>query len=556
MQEGGRKKKKTITLSGNVTTANTPHSKTDPFHSTHSAIHPSHNKRNSTTLLQHQQKQQQLQANQTEVHPHVVTAEPLHLGGGAMTSLHSAWERDDFTHSEVNLAFRNHGHPLEMLKYDITPAGMHYLLIHFDIPVPLATPTVQPLMLTSTSDEVDKNKNKYNYNYNKQQSFLLSPTATSNSTSNSTRDEKGNKSSSTSSFSPSHVLKSIPLLLSHPTDFDAALAKFGDWSLELSGLFENPITLTLRDLFDIAGPTPVTIPVTMECAGNGRTYMQTRYWTHVPWMHEAIGTAAWTGIPLLEVVNRAGGLKKDALELLFTGADKGLQGGEVQYYQRCLSLEDALRPEVLLAWGMNGQPLLPQHGSPLRLIVPGWYGMTNVKWLTTVEAINNKFDGYQMQAYTYRQSAADPPERMRHLKVRSLMVPPGIPDFFTRRRLVEAGTDVAITGRAWAGPLQIAKVEVSVDGGQIWEQAQLREAVGRFAWRGWDYVWKNVTPGEHVLQCRAFDEEGNEQEEDDVFNYYGMGFTAPQKVLVVGLHKQEMAITGKRLANPPKHPRL
>jgi DMSO/TMAO reductase YedYZ molybdopterin-dependent catalytic subunit len=104
--------------------------------------------------------------------------------------------------------------------------------------------------------------------------------------------------------------------------------------------------------------------------------------------------------------------------------------------------------KVILAYEMNGQPLLPQHGAPLRLIVPGWYGMTNVKWLDSIEAISTPFNGYQMQAYMYTRYPGDKEgERMRHLKVRSLMVPPGVPDFFTRVRLVEEGTH-SETGQA------------------------------------------------------------------------------------------------------------
>ncbi|TMF13338.1 MAG: hypothetical protein E6I38_01660 [Chloroflexi bacterium] len=125
---------------------------------------------------------------------------------------------------------------------------------------------------------------------------------------------------------------------------------------------------------------------------------------------------------------------------MFTGLDRGVQSDEVQEYQRSLTLAEAMREEVLLIYEMNGQPLEPQHGYPLRLVVPGWYGMTSVKWLARIEAIQGPFEGYQMMgSYRYSNNADDAGEPVTLQKVRSLMVPPGIPDFATRVRLVDAG---------------------------------------------------------------------------------------------------------------------
>ena len=124
----------------------------------------------------------------------------------------------------------------------------------------------------------------------------------------------------------------------------------------------------------------VTVPVTLECAGNGRTLYERRPESQ-PWIREAVGTAEWTGVPVAELLERAG-LGDDAVDVVFTGADRGLEGGEEQSYARSLPPAELQREEVLLAYEMNGAPLLPQHGAPLRLVVPGWYGMTAVKWLT------------------------------------------------------------------------------------------------------------------------------------------------------------------------------
>ena len=213
--------------------------------------------------------------------------------------------------------------------------------------------------------------------------------------------------------------------------------------------------------------------MTLECAGNGRALLSPRPLSQ-PWLLEAVGTAEWTGTPLREVLEEAS-LDDRAVEVLFTGRDRGIQADEVQPYQRSLAIDEATREEVLLAYEMNGEPLQPQHGYPLRLIVPGWYGMASVKWLDRIEAVGEPFEGYEMaQTYRYAQDADDPGEPVDLIKVRALMIPPGVPDFLTRTRVVKAGK-MALTGRAWAGRLGVSRVEVSVDGGETWSKAQLEE---------------------------------------------------------------------------------
>jgi len=299
----------------------------------------------------------------------------------------------------------------------------------------------------------------------------------------------------------------------------------------------------------------VAVPVTMECAGDGRLSMKHRYWTHVPWGNEAIGTSVWRGVPLNLILAKAG-LKSSALEVLFTGLDKGVQGKEIQHFQRSITLEEVTADEALLAYEMNGEPLLPQHGAPLRLIVPGWYGMTNVKWLDTIDVIDYHFDGYQMRAYSYIQKHDETvtrDKRVKHLKVRALMVPPGFPDFFTRKRLVEAAPVVRLEGRAWAGNMPVKSVEVSTDGGHSWQPARLGGSLGKYAWTHWDFDWKDVRPGHYTLTCRATDVKGGVQDPVDVFNYYAMGTTAPQVVEVLVLTKEELVATStKKLPSAPE----
>src|SRR5262249_5397317 len=158
-------------------------------------------------------------------------------------------------------------------------------------------------------------------------------------------------------------------------------------------------------------------------------------------------------------------------------------GGVDQVYERSLQLAEALRDEVLLAWEMNGEPLPPQHGYPLRLVVPGWYGMTSVKWLERITPIDRPFDGYQQaNAYRLRAHEDDGGLPIARMYPRALMVPPGVPEFFSRRRLLEAGL-CRLEGRAWSGFGPVERVEVAVDGD--WREAALEPGPTRWAWSGW-----------------------------------------------------------------------
>ncbi len=338
---------------------------------------------------------------------------------------------------ELALAFRNRGMPLEAMRHDITPMGLHYLLIHWDIP------------------EVDPDP----------------------------------------------------------------------WRLQIDGAVERPLTLSL---YDVRARPAVTRPVTMECAGNGRARMTPRPLGQ-PWLQEAIGTAEWTGTPLGGVLEDAG-LRPETVELVFTGADAGYQGEILQDYQRSLTVSDATRPEVLLAYEMNGRPLEPQHGAPLRLLVPGWYGMTSVKWLIRVEAVTEPFTGYQQTvAYYMQQDDDDPGTPVTRIQPRALMIPPGITEYPARRRFLAPGR-VTIRGRAWSGRAPIERVEVGVDGD--WTDATLEKPLGEFAWRGWSYAW-DATPGEHDLTCRAADGAGNEQPLEEPWNVQGMSNNLVQTVRVI-----------------------
>ena len=340
-----------------------------------------------------------------------------------------------FTAEEVGLAARNRGMPLEALRHDVTPAGLHYLLVHFDIPP----------------------------------------------------------------------------------------AQRG-WRLELTGLFQKPVALDLDALKALPART---LRVTMECAGNGRAQVVPRY-PSVPWVEEGVSTAEWTGVPLVELLTRAQ-LRTDVQALVFHGADRGIDAGVEHHFARSLELADAQCEDVLVAYEMNGAPLPPQHGAPLRLVVPRWYGMASVKWLRAIEALGRPFDGFQqVRGYHFRRVAGEQGEPCRQMRVNSLLIPPGIPEFYSRRRVVPAGP-VEILGRAWSGSAPIAGVELGVDG--RWTEARLDAPGDERAWVGWRAPWL-AAPGEYEISCRASDAAGNRQPLDPPWDLSGFGNNSVQRVRV------------------------
>jgi DMSO/TMAO reductase YedYZ molybdopterin-dependent catalytic subunit len=309
--------------------------------------------------------------------------------------------------------------------------------------------------------------------------------------------------------------------------YDIPDADADTWLLTVGGQVETPLVLSLAELRELPR---MTRQVTLECAGNGRAKLSPRPVSQ-PWLDEAVGCANWTGTPLAPLLARAG-LTDDAVDVVFTGADHGLDRGVEQDYQRALSVAEAMRADVLLVYEMNGQPLLPQHGFPLRLVVPGWYGMAHVKWLRSITVQDRPFDGFQQTvAYRIKQDADERGEPVTMIRPRALMAPPGFPDFMTRQRFVQAGA-VLLSGRAWSGLAPVERVEVSTDAGSSWRDAKLEPASDRYAWRRWQYPWA-ATPGEHELCVRAIDADGHGQPSEQPWNRQGMANNAVQRVPVV-----------------------
>jgi sulfane dehydrogenase subunit SoxC len=311
------------------------------------------------------------------------------------------------------------------------------------------------------------------------------------------------------------------------THYDIPAVDATSFELAVGGRVARPIRLGLDDLR--ARPA-VTLEVTMECAGNGRAMLSPRPVSQ-PWLNEAVGTAAWRGTPLASLLAEAEPLD-DAVEVVFTGLDRGFEAGEEQDFERSLPLAEALRDDVLLVYEMNGAPLNPQHGFPLRLVVPGWYGMASIKWLTRITLVDRPFEGHQQAgAYRFRRDEDDRGTPLTRILPRALMVPPGLPEFPTRERLLAAGP-CTIEGRAWSGWAPVASIEVSTDSGASWREAELDDPpASRWAWRGWRHAW-NATPGEHVLCCRARDEAGNKQPAEAPWNVGGYANNAVQRVPV------------------------
>nr|MBA3309405.1 molybdopterin-dependent oxidoreductase [Nocardioidaceae bacterium] len=227
---------------------------------------------------------------------------------------------------------------------------------------------------------------------------------------------------------------------------------------------------------------------------------------------------------------REAGMQSNAVDVVFTGADHGVERGVEQDYQRSLPVAEAMHEDVLLAYEMNGAPLPPQHGYPLRLVVPGWYGMAHVKWLSQVDVAAVSFEGFQMRAYRVRRQPDEDGVPLTRIEPRALLVPPGFPDFMSRTRVVRPGL-ITVEGRAWSGWAPVRAVEVSVDGGDTWAPTSLEPAPHRWGWARWSWSWE-ATPGSYVLSARASDMSGRSQPIDQPWNPGGFANNLVQRVPV------------------------
>ena len=283
------------------------------------------------------------------------------------------------------------------------------------------------------------------------------------------------------------------------------------WRLHVHGLVERELDLslvTLREAFQEREET-----ATLQCAGNRRADLMAirELPGEEPWGPGATGTATWSGVALAEVLALAGPLR-EAAHVGFEGADLCPEAKPAQRFGGSIPLDKACRPEVLLAWAMNGEPLPLVHGAPLRVVVPGYIGARSVKWLERIEVRSRPWEGY-FQHVAYRLLPPDgkpgPGAGMPLglVALNSDVLSPA------NGETVAAGP-VEVRGYAFAGgERHVTRVDVSVDGGASWSQAELLQDLGPWAWRQWRMT-VDLAPGEHEILVRAWDSSAATQPEE------------------------------------------
>jgi DMSO/TMAO reductase YedYZ molybdopterin-dependent catalytic subunit len=313
--------------------------------------------------------------------------------------------------------------------------------------------------------------------------------------------------------------------------FAAPTIREEDWRLEVAGAVEKPLTVSYRE---VKALPPTKLRATLECVGNGRSFLVPKA-KGVPWQLGAVSTAEWTGVTLAALLDRAK-LKPGAVEVVLEGADSGEVKDEPKPqkaipFARSLPLGKALKPEVLLAYQMNGDPLPAAHGFPLRAVVGGWYGMASVKWLRRIMVTDRPFQGYwQTTDYSVW-------EKRDGLPVLVPTTEGQVKASIARPRAGEVlpiGKAARVHGAAWAGEANVDKVEVTTDGGKTWAAAKLLGEPVRWCWRLWEYDWKAPAAGAHVLMARATDHRGRVQplERDDNRRNYMINHCVATEVTV------------------------
>ncbi|HEV8050569.1 MAG TPA: sulfite oxidase [Thermoplasmata archaeon] len=304
--------------------------------------------------------------------------------------------------------------------------------------------------------------------------------------------------------------------------FDVPKLDRDAWRLIVDGEVEHPLNLSFADLMRERSKTVVT---TMECAGNSRSSVYPPA-QGVRWRHGALGTARWTGISLWDVLAKAD-VRPAAIEAVFEGADHGHEAGvpEELTYAMSVPVVKAEHPDTLLAFEMNGEPLTPSHGFPVRVIVPGWYGMGSVKWVTRISLIDHSFRGYfRTRPYTFIHEGDDPNvlrKPVTSLQVKSVITWPG------EGATVSTGRTI-VRGAAWSGGTAISKVEVAIglpsdSGGEaVWRPATILGPQTPHAWVRWEIPIDLDRPGYFVLRSRATDERGDTQPLRADWNFRGV----------------------------------
>jgi sulfite dehydrogenase (cytochrome) subunit A len=306
------------------------------------------------------------------------------------------------------------------------------------------------------------------------------------------------------------------------------------WQLAIGGEGAGEeIRLGLDDLKQFA---PVEVVALCQCSGNRRGLMQ----PHVPgveWGYGAMGCARWKGVRLKDLLDKAG-LKKEAVEIVLNGADKGVSD-KTPDFVKSIPVWKAIEDTTLVAYEMNGQPLPHWNGFPARIVVPGWTGTYWMKHVTSIAAVSKPFEGFWMKSayriplgkfplvarFSSQETAVNTP--VTEMVVNSLITS------HAEGGMVKAGANLVVAGIAWDGGYGVSSVEASVDGGKTWAEAALGKDNGPFALRSWSHRFLPITPGKHVVMARAINKIGQGQTTVQIPNPAGYHHNIVQALTIV-----------------------
>jgi DMSO/TMAO reductase YedYZ molybdopterin-dependent catalytic subunit len=304
-----------------------------------------------------------------------------------------------------------------------------------------------------------------------------------------------------------------------------------NWRLSMEGLVNKPVQFSLENIQKFSAET---ITATLECAGNSRVFLVPKV-KGVQWELGAVGNAEWRGVRLWDLLESAR-IREGACEIILEGADKGMiaepprPAGEI-HFARSVPIVKAMK-DVLLAWEMNGKPLTPAHGFPLRAIVPGWYGMASIKWLQRIIVTDEPYNGYYQTvdyAYWRREEIGPTLVPLTEMQAKAQIARP------QSNEVIPAGSDYLIKGAAWSGDAEISRVEISLDNGKSWQEPMLEGESKKNAWRLWHFEWNAPEPGKYTLLARATDSRGRVQplERDADYGTYMINHCLPIEVEAV-----------------------
>ncbi len=312
-----------------------------------------------------------------------------------------------------------------------------------------------------------------------------------------------------------------------PTSIDV-----NQWRLKVGGNTEKELQLSLNDLK--SRYEKVTFTAVIQCAGNGRSFFEPRV-AGGQWKNGSMGNVTWTGVRLKDILNHAG-IKAGSVDVSFNGLDTGTLP-TVPDFIKSLPVDKAQEEDIIVAYGMNGQPLTMLNGFPVRLIVPGWYATYWVKSLSDITVLNKPFDEFWMKsAYRIPDTAcgcvppgAEPQKTIpiHRMTTRSLIVTPG------EGMGLKANKPVDIMGIAFSGGYSIKEVIVSTDGGRNWGQAKLGKDLGKYSWIQWTYPWKPKKPGAYTLMAKATNSIGESQPFEGLWNPSGYLWNKVEPLAVV-----------------------